>query len=99
MRILANSGGRSMKRILLLAMIAVSVCLPLAAQTAAEDQSAIRAAMQAPAAACNRGDIPAFMRTYEDSDETTFIGLTVRKGYQPILKRYQENYTNREQMG
>ena len=34
-------------------------------------------------------DIPAFMQSYEDSADTTFIGLTVRKGYQPILERYQ----------
>jgi ketosteroid isomerase-like protein len=39
------------------------------------------------------------MKAYEDSPDTTFIGLTLRKGYQPILKRYQENYTTREQMG
>ena len=39
------------------------------------------------------------MQSYEDSPDTTFIGLTVRKGYQPILKRYQQNYTTREEMG
>jgi len=39
------------------------------------------------------------MRAYEDSPETTFIGLTLRKGFQPILQRYQQNYSTREQMG
>lgn len=62
-------------------------------------EAAIRAAMDAQVAAWNRGDIPAFMRTYEDSPETTFIGAQMRKGYQPILKRYQQSYANSEQMG
>ena len=87
-----------MRRILLLVIVAIA-CLPIAAQNAAQDQAAVRAAMQAQTDAWNRGDIPAFMQTYEDSDDTTFVGLTVRKGYQLILKRYQENYTTREQMG
>jgi ketosteroid isomerase-like protein len=44
-------------------------------------------------------DIPAFMQTYENSPETTFIGATLRKGYGPILERYKANYTTKEQMG
>jgi ketosteroid isomerase-like protein len=39
------------------------------------------------------------MQAYEDSPETTFVGLTLRKGYGPILERYQRSYTTREQMG
>jgi len=31
--------------------------------------------------------------------ETTFIGMTVRKGYGPILERFQKAYTTPEQMG
>jgi uncharacterized protein (TIGR02246 family) len=72
---------------------------PVQAQSAADEEAAIRAALRAQTDAWNRADIPGFMQTYEDSDDTTFIGMTVRKGYQPILKRYQENYTTREQMG
>jgi ketosteroid isomerase-like protein len=63
------------------------------------DEAAIRSALQAQADAWNRADIPAFMQTYEDSTETTFIGMTVRKGYQPILERYRQSYSTREQMG
>lgn len=55
--------------------------------------------MAAQALAWNNDDIPAFMQTYENSPETTFIGTTMRKGYGPILERYRESYTNREQMG
>jgi uncharacterized protein (TIGR02246 family) len=63
------------------------------------DEAAIRAAMAAQAAAWNRADIPAFMQTYENSPETTFIGSAVRKGYEPILQRYQAAYANAAQMG
>ena len=63
------------------------------------DDTAIRAAMEAQTAAWNRADIPAFMQTYENSPDTTFIGATLRKGYGPILERYKANYTTKEQMG
>jgi ketosteroid isomerase-like protein len=85
-----------MGRFILAVLLVVAVPLTFA-QTA--DETAIRAALRAQADAWNHADIPAFMNAYEDSPDTTFIGLTLRKGYQPILKRYQENYTTREQMG
>ena len=86
-------------RILLVVVVCLWGGLPVFAQTAAEDEGAIRGAMTAQVDAWNRGDVPAFMQSYEDSPDTTFIGLTLRKGYQPILKRYQESYTSREEMG
>ena len=63
------------------------------------DEAAIRAAIQAQAEAWNQANIPAFMQTYENSPETTFIGQTLRKGYEPIAQRYKQSYTNPEQMG
>lgn len=63
------------------------------------DEAAIRTALTTQAEAWNRGDIPAFMQVYEDSPETTFIGLALRKGFQPILERYQKSYATPEQMG
>src|SRR5215475_7653278 len=86
-------------RVLFCALVCLSAGLPMLAQSAADDEAAIRAGMHAQEVAWNNADIPGFMREYEDSTDTTFIGLTMRKGYQPILKRYQENYTSREQMG
>jgi ketosteroid isomerase-like protein len=83
----------------LLLLTAAPVSLAQAATKPANDQVAIRALIAAQAAAWNRADIPAFMQAYEDSPETTFIGLTLRKGYDPILARYKENYTTAEQMG
>ena len=60
----------------------------------------IRAMMQNSQAAWNRGDIPAFMASYEDSPKTTFVGATtVNRGFQPILERYKHNYSTKEQMG
>jgi ketosteroid isomerase-like protein len=86
-----------MRKVILLVLLCLSSGLARAAQ--GPDETAIRAAIQAQADAWNHADIPAFMQAYEDSPDTTFIGLTLRKGFQPILQRYRENYTTREQMG
>jgi uncharacterized protein (TIGR02246 family) len=74
-------------------------CVGVRAEANGGDEVAIRAAVSAQAAAWNRADIPAFMQTYEDSPKTTFIGITVRKGYEPILERYRQAYATPEQMG
>ena len=84
---------------LLLAVAVLALASLAPAQSAGPDESAIRAAISEQAAAWNHGDIPAFMQAYENSPETTFIGATLRKGYQPILERYQKSYTNPAQMG
>lgn len=49
--------------------------------------------------AWNNGDIPAFMRGYADSPQTTFIGKSIEHGYAMILARYQRSYSSREAMG
>jgi len=64
------------------------------------DEATIRAVLEAQVAAWNRGDIPAFMASYEDSPETTFIGTaSVNKGFTKVLERYKEGYANKDQMG
>ena len=91
-----------MKRVsilLALALVCAFFTSNAIAQSASSDEEAIRAVITAQTAAWNRADIPAFMQSYEDSPDTTFIGLTLRKGYQPILLRYQTAYTSPEQMG
>jgi uncharacterized protein (TIGR02246 family) len=91
-----------MRRFLLFFLVLICMCAGPAvfAQNAqSSDEAAIRTALAAQAAAWNRGEIPAFMQTYEDSPETTFIGSTVRKGYEPILERYRTAYANAAQMG
>jgi ketosteroid isomerase-like protein len=86
-------------RNLLLALVVICAGLPASTQTAGGDEAAIQTAMATQAAAWNRADIPAFMQTYENSPETTFIGATLRKGYGPILERYTKAYATPEQMG
>jgi ketosteroid isomerase-like protein len=95
-----------MKRALLfLAMLLIAIAPTSPAQTArraataSADETEIRAAIKAQSEAWNNADIPAFMQAYEDSPETTFIGLNLRKGFQPIRERYMLNYTTPEQMG
>ena len=89
-------------RTFLLSLILALACAATQAQATDAgnpDRQAIESQLAAQAAAWNRADIPAFMQTYENSPETTFIGATLRKGYGPILERYRQNYTTREQMG
>jgi len=83
------------------ALVVTLSASPLSAQSTAKspDEAAIRAAIQSQADSWNHADIPAFMQTYEDSPETTFIGQKLRKGYEPILQRYKQSYTSPEQMG
>lgn len=71
----------------------------LAAQSLAGDDAAIRAVMAAQVAAWNRGDIPGFLKGYENSPETTFIGSSIAHGYEPILERYRKAYADKAQMG
>lgn len=88
-----------MRRIPIRFLAALSLFLAAGLAPAQSAETAIRTALDAQVAAWNRGDIPAFMAAYEDSPETTFIGAQLRKGFQPILKRYQQSYSNPEQMG
>jgi uncharacterized protein (TIGR02246 family) len=91
-----------MKRtVLVMCLVFLLLLVPASGQSTgqAPDEAAIRAAIQAQVDAWNRADIPGFMQTYENSPDTTFIGLTIRKGYEPILQRYRQAYTTREQMG
>lgn len=91
-----------MKRTLVLVAwicLCLAIARPSQAQEAAGDEAAIRSVINAQTAAWNRADIPDFMKAYENSPETTFIGQNLGKGYGSILERYQKNYTSREQMG
>jgi len=95
-----------MKRALFAIGLAVFLCANVQLAKAqkpssgqSSDEAQIRAAIKTQSDAWNRADIPAFMQTYEDSPDTTFIGQKLRKGYQPILERYKQSYTTPEQMG
>lgn len=47
----------------------------------------------------NRGEVEAFMRGYQDSPSTTFVGKTVTKGFAGVLANYRKNYPSQEKMG
>lgn len=62
--------------------------------------AAVRAVLDAQAAAWNRGDIEGYMEGYERSDETVFVsGDNVTRGWQTVLERYKRGYNSREKMG
>jgi uncharacterized protein (TIGR02246 family) len=66
----------------------------------ASEEAQIRTVIDAQVTAWNKGDIPAFMASYEDSPETTFVGSSsVNKGFKPILERYKAGYASKDQMG
>jgi uncharacterized protein (TIGR02246 family) len=78
-------------------LLALASALPLRAQ--ATDTAAILQVLSDQQNAWNQGDIVTFMHGYNDSPDTTFIGKTIEKGYQPILARYQRGYATRDAMG
>ncbi len=87
-----------------LAVLALGLVLGCAgmiqAQGPKSEEAAIRGVLEEQVTAWNHGDISAFMASYEDSSETTFVGTTsVNKGFQPILERYRKGYASKEQMG
>jgi uncharacterized protein (TIGR02246 family) len=70
-----------------------AICL---AQTPA---AGIRTVLDNQVAAWNRGDIDSFMRGYDNSPETTFIGKSVQRGWQTVRRTYHERYPTPEKMG
>lgn len=66
----------------------------------AKASAAIRAVLDAQAAAWNRGDIEGYMDGYARSDTIVFVsGDTVTRGWQTVLDRYKKGYDTREKMG
>lgn len=68
-------------------------------QTAA-NAAAIRAVLEAQAAAWNRGDVSGYMDGYERAETTTLIsGDAVTRGWQTVHDRYKKSYDTPEKMG
>jgi beta-aspartyl-peptidase (threonine type) len=62
--------------------------------------SAVRAVLDAQAAAWNRGDIEGYMDGYMRSDDITFVsGDNLTRGWATVLARYKKSYDSREKMG
>jgi uncharacterized protein (TIGR02246 family) len=82
-----------MKRILLLFLF------PVLTFAQASESDAIQRVMHMQVEAWNRGDVTAFMSSYEDSPDTTFVGDKVEHGFAQILERYHRNYGTPAAMG
>ncbi|MBI2688015.1 MAG: SgcJ/EcaC family oxidoreductase [Acidobacteria bacterium] len=67
-------------------------CFAAAAQDA-------RTVLDAQTAAWNRGDLEAFVETYEDSPSITFLGKVLTHGRDGVLARYKRSYDTPEKMG
>jgi ketosteroid isomerase-like protein len=66
----------------------------------AESATAIRAVLDAQAAAWNRGDVEGYMDGYERAETTTLIsGDSVTRGWQTVTDRYKKAYDTPEKMG
>lgn len=86
--------------VLVLALLLLPTMFVVQAAGGKQDETAIRAVLEVQVAAWNRGDIPDFMASYEDSPETTFVGTSsVNKGFTNVLERYKQGYANKDQMG
>ena len=98
-------------RFVVLVRLAVLVAVVVSTQTGcaaagesekanAESAAAIRAVIEAQAAAWNRGDVGGYMDGYERAETTMLIsGDTVTRGWQVVHDRYKKNYDTREKMG
>jgi uncharacterized protein (TIGR02246 family) len=86
-----------MKKRALLLVFVVTLVASSRAQTSAE--TAIRHLLDRQTTDWNRGDVDAFMRGYEDSPNTIFVGQTVQYGYATIRDRYKKLYTTPAAMG
>lgn len=80
-------------------VVLLSLVVAAPAMAATDDAAAIRQVLADQQAAWNQGDVDTFMHGYKDAPDTTFVGSTVRKGYQAILASYRKHYANKAQMG
>ena len=85
---------RAMSHLFFLLISLLPFCTPLPAASA---DAAIRDALNAQVVAWNRGDIPAFVRTY--AEDCTFVGKQILQGREQLLARYKRIYPSSETMG
>jgi ketosteroid isomerase-like protein len=69
-------------------------------QSEDKNVAAVRAVIEAQAAAWNRGDVNGYMEGYAKEETTTFVsGDTVTRGWRTVLERYKARYDTRAKMG
>lgn len=86
-------------RKVLTGLVFLTLWAAMAQAGSSADEDAVRAVLQRQQQDWNRGDVKAFLEGYEHSDDTTFVGTSINRGYSSVLARYQERYPNRESMG
>ena len=88
--------------LLLLAAVVVFGYRQDVPRSPSEDRNvaAVRAVIEAQAAAWNRGDVDGYMEGYAKEETTTFVsGDTLTRGWQTVRDRYKAHYDTREKMG
>ncbi|HEY1402557.1 MAG TPA: DUF4440 domain-containing protein [Pyrinomonadaceae bacterium] len=93
-------------RLIRLAVVLVVVSCGAACARSGESEkreaesAAIRAVLDAQAAAWNRGDVEGYMDGYERAETTTLIsGDAITRGWQTVTDRYKKAYDTPEKMG
>lgn len=92
----------NVSRLVVTTILLFAFSLSASSQTATDTkaQAAIRAVLDAQAAAWNRGDIEGYMDGYDRSPKTEFVGGdSITRGWQQVLDRYKQKYDSREKMG
>ena len=94
----ANFAGAFLPAILILLFLSTSTIAQRSNYGKAK--AAIRAVLDAQAAAWNRGDVEGYMDGYDRSPQTEFVGGdSITRGWQDVLDRYKKKYDTREKMG
>jgi len=78
---------------------ALVLLLTVSVVFADSSEQAIRRVLSDQVQAWNGHDIDAFMKGYEDSPNTVFIGKTFQRGYEAVRRRYHDQYSTPEKMG
>jgi ketosteroid isomerase-like protein len=88
-----------MMRSILLSLAVLAVVTPGSRELSAApgDEQQIRAVLDQQAADWNRGDIRAYMKSYDP--QTKFVSGGVIRGAGPVEERYLKKYASKEQMG
>jgi len=82
-----------MRRFIALVFVICACCATSVPARAQSAQTGVAALLARSAAAWNRGDLDAFMTTYEDSPRTEYISATtIVHGYAAIRARYAGHY-------
>ncbi len=100
---LLRQRGALIRTLAILSIMATAGPITIAQQKLKNNSSsraAIRAVLDAQAAAWNRGDVEGYMDGYDRSPNAEFVGGdSITRGWQEVLDRYKKKYDTRQKMG